>query len=315
MHALNVAYDDVEDRPAWKKITLHRYLRAPPRHPAHRRGGPDVLRPEARRAGTAPGGELRPITGLVLTLWAAAHPDVLLIMLVVALVYLFPRRPFQVHRPGGHRAVLVWLAATSLSCSFLRCPASAATARPTGPWPRLSTLCCCTSSSQRRSHNLGTEWLRDLPRGRRKGSQTLAEQRLERGLLAPHAQAPEAFFEQMASASRETRAGLATTHPRNCRGSFVLGRPCTRPWMVSKAGTKTQIGRRRPIREDQASDSSTSSSPSVVSTASQGKPCSKIIGNGASRRGHGCRNSPQGFQALRRDPDERFYRTSGLVAR
>ena len=118
MHALNVAYDVEEERPAWKKFPLsilYTLLLAVLLITAVVLMvlGPQVAQWVAQQVG---------LGSIFVTLWAWLRIPVaiLLIALILALVYyLFPNttQPFRIITPGAIVAVIVWVAA-SLGFSF-----------------------------------------------------------------------------------------------------------------------------------------------------------------------------------------------------
>ena len=118
MHALNVAYDVEEERPAWKKFPLsilYTLLLAVLLITAVVLMvlGPQVAQWVAQQVG---------LGSIFVTLWAWLRIPVaiLLIALILALVYyLFPNttQPLRIITPGAIVAVIVWVAA-SLGFSF-----------------------------------------------------------------------------------------------------------------------------------------------------------------------------------------------------
>jgi membrane protein len=118
MHALNVAYDITEERPAWKRYPLsilYTILLAVLIIAAVGLMliGPEIAEWLAQQVGLGS-------VFVVLWAWLRIPVAILLLMIVLALVYyLFPNvdQPFQLITPGAVLAVIVWLAA-SLGFSF-----------------------------------------------------------------------------------------------------------------------------------------------------------------------------------------------------
>jgi membrane protein len=118
MHALNVAYDITEERPAWKRYPLsilYTILLAVLIIAAVGLMliGPEIAEWLAQQVGLGS-------VFVVLWAWLRIPVAILLLMIVLALVYyLFPNvdQPFRLITPGAVLAVIVWLAA-SLGFSF-----------------------------------------------------------------------------------------------------------------------------------------------------------------------------------------------------
>lgn len=118
MHALNVAYDVEEERPAWKKFPLsllYTFLFAVLIIPAVGMFtfGRTAAEWVAQQVGFGS-------TIVTLWTWARIPLAVLLMILVVAMIYyLFPnvRQPFRLITPGAVIAVVIWILA-SLGFSF-----------------------------------------------------------------------------------------------------------------------------------------------------------------------------------------------------
>lgn len=118
MHALNIAYDVEEERPAWKKFPLSIFYTVLlailiVAAVALMLVGPQIATWLAQQVG---------IGSLFVTLWTWLRIPfaVLLIMVILALVYhLFPNtdQPFKFITPGAVIAVIIWVAA-SLGFSF-----------------------------------------------------------------------------------------------------------------------------------------------------------------------------------------------------
>ena len=118
MHALNVAYDVEEERPAWKKFPLSLLYTLLLAVLAIAAVGLFVLGRQAAEGFS----NLAGLGTLFVTLWTWLRIPVtiLLVALILALVYyLFPntKQPFRLITPGAAIAVIVWVLA-SLGFSF-----------------------------------------------------------------------------------------------------------------------------------------------------------------------------------------------------
>ena len=118
MHALNVAYDLEEERPAWKKFPLSLLYTVLLAVLAIAAVGLFVLGGQAAEWFS----NLAGLGTLFVTLWTWLRIPVaiLLVALILALVYyLFPNndQPFRLITPGAAIAVIVWILA-SLGFSF-----------------------------------------------------------------------------------------------------------------------------------------------------------------------------------------------------